>query len=179
MNILLFDTETTGLPQPSCVPLDRQPRIIEIGAVLYDTDRHAILDEMSQLIHPGIRIPEEITKITGITDEDIKGAPSFKEVIPAFAKLARRSGALLAHNVEFDRTMLRLDLERIAMDDFPWPDLFICTVQEFQQIMGFRPRLTDAYEHFTGEKLKQTHRALDDVKALLTCCEKSGLLELL
>jgi len=52
----------------------------------------------------------------------------------------------------------------------------LCTVQEHAEEWGFRPKLTQLYEHYTGEALQQTHRALDDVRGLVVVCKAAGVL---
>lgn len=175
MKIAIFDTETTGLPLPGQVPLARQPKIIEFGAVLIETATGEELASISQLLDPGEAIPEIITKITGITTDDVQGKPTFEKFLPIIVATFKQADAIVAHNAEFDTTMIKLELARLEVEDFPWPRLTVCTVQEFKTIMGYWPKLIDAYEHFTGEKLKQTHRALDDVRALIACCDAAGL----
>lgn len=175
--IIIFDTETTGLPQPDAVPLSRQPQVIEFGAVV--VERGQCVLEVSELFDPQTKLPEVITKITGIVDADLAGKRTFAQFLPELTELFRSADVLIAHNAQFDKTMLQLELARLKCEDFPWPKRTVCTAQEFHVLMGYRPRLLDAYQYFTGNKLQQTHRALDDAQALFTCCAASGLLEVL
>jgi DNA polymerase III epsilon subunit family exonuclease len=177
MNIVIFDTETTGLPLPKTAPLEKQPRIIELGAVV--VDKKGCLGELSQLLDPGVEISAEITKITGITNDQLKGKPTFKEFLPELKAFFADTQVLIAHNAPFDRKMLELELERVECTDFPWPEQVVCTVQEYQPQFGKRPKLLELYERVMGVPLAQTHRALDDVKALHECIAKDGFLELL
>ena len=177
MNIVIFDTETTGLPLPKTAPLDKQPRIIELGAVV--VNKEGVVRELSQLLDPGVEISAEITKITGITNDQLKGKPTFKEFLPELKAFFTDTQVLIAHNAPFDRKMLELDLERVECTDFPWPEQVVCTVQEYQPQFGKRPKLLELYERVMGVPLAQTHRALDDVKALHECIAKDGFLELL
>lgn len=162
--IIIFDTETTGLPLPKSAPLEKQPRIIELGALKIDASGE--LGSISQLINPGIEISAEITKITGITPEQLVGQPTFVDFLPSLKEFFTGSEVLIAHNAPFDLKLLKLDLERAGCSDFPVPPEAVCTVQEYHPVLGFRPKLTNLYEHFMGEPLMQTHRALDDVRAL-------------
>jgi len=65
----ITDIETTG-GQPS------GNSIVEIGVVLWDGQK--VIDEFHSLIDPGVSIPLFITRLTGITDEMIAGAPNFE-----------------------------------------------------------------------------------------------------
>ena len=85
--IVVFDTETTGLPLHPDAPLEKQPKIIELGAALLD-ETGAVVDTFQQLLHPGEDITEEITKITGITNEQLKDQPKFVDVLPQLRDFA-------------------------------------------------------------------------------------------
>lgn len=164
--ILVFDTETTGLPLHPDAPLEKQPKIIELGAALLDRSG-AVVDTFQQLLNPGEPITDEITKITGITNDQLTGQPTFAAVLPRLREFFGRAFAVFAHNLPFDRTMLRLDLRRAGCEDFPWPAAEYCTVGLHRNIWGRNPKLVELYEHAMGRPLPQTHRALDDVMALV------------
>lgn len=176
MKVLVFDTETTGLLLPSAAPLDKQPRIIELGiAVLLDGQT---IEEHNWLIDPGEPISAEITKITGITNEQLTGKPSFKDVWSEAQGLFLSADAVIAHNLPFDKGMIDNEVQRLMGEPLGcgWPEVQLCTVQEFSHVFGHRPKLTELYEHFLGRPLMQTHRALDDVHALVEIVKASGLL---
>jgi len=164
MKAIIFDTETTGLLLPSKAPLEKQPHIIELGALAVSRD--GVIAELSQLLDPKIEITAEITKITGLTNEDLKGKPTFAEFLPQLAEFFRGADFLICHNAPFDTGMLRNDLKRAGCDDFPWPTETLCTAQEYTSLLGKRPSLKILYQHIIGEPLAQTHRALDDAAAV-------------
>jgi DNA polymerase III epsilon subunit-like protein len=165
MNMLIFDWETTGLPlHPNAKP-HLQPRVIEFGGILIN-DRYEVLNELSQLINPGVPLSSEITKITGLSDEHLKDAPSFIQALPAIRDLFLEADIMCAHNLPFDETMLQLELNRTNSNPFNWPPRKLCTAQTFFPIFGARPSMKLLYHHVTGFPLAQTHRALDDCRAL-------------
>jgi len=172
----IFDTETTGIPRHPSAKQEVQPRIIEFGGVLLDEhgEEH---DRLELLVDPAIKLPQEIVKITGITDELLRGQPLFHEVFPAINQFLSRSNAVIAHNLPFDMNMVNLEVTRCGLEPVEWPEHQICTVQENAERYGRRPRLVDVYEEATGEKLDQTHRAADDCAALGEVCKRQGLLE--
>ncbi len=88
----IFDIETTGLNPHG-------DKIIEIAAVRVEKGK--IVTSYSSLIDPGIKIPEITTELTGITDDMLKGAPSFEEVFRGFEDFVEGS-ILVAHNASFD-----------------------------------------------------------------------------
>ena len=164
--IIVFDTETTGLPLHPDAPLEKQPKIIELGAALVGSDG-TVVDTFSQLLHPGEDVTEEITKITGITNEQLKDQPKFGDVLPQLREFFGRGFAVFAHNLPFDKKLLMYDLKRVACEDFPWPETEYCTIGLHRSIWGRNMKLTELYEHALKKPLPQTHRALDDVQALV------------
>lgn len=164
---LIFDTETTGLLKPGVADLKDQPKIIEFCIIDID-DQYNIHGEWSWLINPGEPISAEITKITGLTDADLEGKPSFIEVLPEIERVFFASHELVAHNLPFDMGMLTNELARIGRQfAFPYPMKQTCTAQMSQDVFGKRHRLIQLYEKATGTPLAQTHRARDDVMALI------------
>ncbi len=164
MKFLVFDTETTGFVQPSAVEIEKQPKAIELGLIVVENNK--ILEERNWLINPGESITDEITKITGIKNEDLVGKPNFGQLLGEIEDIFAIADATIAHNAPFDTSIINFELQRIGRTGFPWPKKNICTVQEYTHVFGRRPKLTELYEEYIGLKLEQTHRALDDVLAL-------------
>lgn len=175
MKYLIFDTETTGLPLHPRVDINKQPKIIEFAGIIAGEGGEEISSHQ-WLIDPEEKLEEKITKITGITDEDLEGKPKFRDVEPDITKLFKGVDCAIAHNMPFDSSMINFEYKRLGLEN-PITMLSgsICTVQEHAEIWGYRPKLTQLYEHYTGEPLKQTHRALDDVRALLRVCVCAGI----
>ena len=93
MIAIIFDTETTGLLLPSSAPLEKQPRIIELGAL--KVDANGVLDELNQLLDPEQTITAEITKITGITPDQRKALTAMVQKAvksKAWAEAMERNG---------------------------------------------------------------------------------------
>jgi DNA polymerase III epsilon subunit-like protein len=176
MITLIFDTETTGLVKHPLAKDSIQPQIIEWAGILVDENAE-VIQELELLINPGCPLPQEITKITGLTDEDLADKPSFKEVARLIQNMFEMADALLAHNLPFDSNMMKLELRRLGLlESWPWPRLNICTVQEHAEEWGYRPKLKELYEWYTGQPLDQKHRALDDVRTLAIVAKQSGVL---
>ena len=111
----VFDIETTGLSNRTC-------KIIEIGAVKIKGGE--IVDRMDIFVDPECPIPEEITKLTSITDEMVKGAPKEEEAVRAFLDFAGNT-MLIAHNANFDVGFIRVAAERHSI---PFENPFLDTV---------------------------------------------------
>lgn len=177
MIALVFDVETTGLVKHPRAKDSVQPRIIEWGGVLYDSAAKEVVREHHVVINPKQPLEPIITKITGLTDEDLADQPEFHEVLGPLREMFAAADALVAHNLPFDHNLMELELARCGEREWPWPRHNVCTVQEHAEEWGRRPKLLELYQHYTGEPLAQTHRALDDCHALLKVCELSGVLE--
>lgn len=170
---LVFDNETTGLPLHAAAPLSKQPKCIEFGAVLLN-ESGAIVDEYNQLIDPGEPLEAVITKITGLTDADLRGQPAFLDALLPISKLFSVSTRAIAHNMAFDRSIIEFELARLAppgerdgfVRSFPWPPVMLCTVEATMAEWGRRPKMLELYAATLGRPLAQTHRALDDARAL-------------
>lgn len=154
MRLIFYDTETTGLKA-------KNDRVIELAA--YD----ATLDKTFEtLIDPGMPIPPEASNIHGITDDKVKGAPSFKSVAAEFAAFCEGDVLLVAHNNDaFDIHFMRAEYERAEhpfpawkfLDSLKWarryrPDLPRHTLQFLREVYGIPEN--------------RAHRALDDVIVL-------------
>ena len=177
MLALVFDTETTGLVKHPRAKDEVQPRIIEWGGVLYDSAAKAVVREHHVIVNPKQPLEEIITKITGLTDADLADQPEFREVLGPLREMFAAADALVAHNLPFDHNLMELELARCGERNWPWPRHNVCTVQEHAEEWGRRPKLLELYQHYTGEPLAQSHRALEDVMALVKVCELSGVLE--
>ena len=94
--LVFLDIETTGF--------DREhDAVIEIAAVR--TLGPEVLDRFETLVAPPMPIPRETTKLTGIDDALVEGAPVLGDVMPELAEFVG-GGDIVAHNCSFDRGFL-------------------------------------------------------------------------
>lgn len=93
---VVFDTETTGLA-PS------KDRIIELAAIRFKNGEP--VEWFETLINPERDIPEEASKVNGITNVMVENAPTISQVLPSFEDFVGKSN-LVAHNMEFDLKFL-------------------------------------------------------------------------
>ncbi len=111
MREIALDTETTGL-DPS-----QGHRIIEICCI--ELENHIPTDQVFHtLINPERDIPEEATRVHGITSEKLADAPVFADMADAFLDFIG-AAPLVIHNAEFDLKFLNAELERIARPLLP------------------------------------------------------------
>ena len=178
MKIGFFDTETTDLLKHTSAKLELQPRIIELGLLVVESETGEVMQEYDQLINPAMGIPANITKITGITTKDVIGAPYIEDEWPEFKRSVENCDMLVAHNMPFDKGVTEIEMRRrkLALD---WPEHMICTVAINEPIYGYRIKLKDLYKEITGNDFDQKHRALDDCAHLAELFFEGDFLEAL
>lgn len=106
---VVFDLETTGLD-----PKDGNS-IIEIGAVRVRNNQ--IIDRFDELIDPGMELSEEITRITSITNEMLKGKDNEENVVKRFTEWAN-GDILVAHNAKFDLSFMYMAYLKYSLGRF-------------------------------------------------------------
>ena len=172
--IIVFDLETTGLSAA-------KDRITEIGAV--KVKNCEIVEEFQTFVNPERPIPEEVSKLTGITDEMVENAPSEKAAVEEFIKFAGK-GVLVAHNAKFDTSFIRAVCERQEIKyDFNFVDTVALCRAALPHLKNHKLD-TVAKEYKLGDF--NHHRANDDAKMLamiflrlLSDTKKLGKLETL
>ncbi len=178
--LIIYDTETTGLVKHPAAPLAKQPRMIEFGAAALSLKDGKVMKTLKTFVHPGEDVTDEITKITSITNDDLKDAPDFNRAwcLNIFPFL-KQSTLLLAHNEPFDHAIIDYELKRDGtLKAFKWPQTF-CTISLYRERWGRDMKLTELYASIMGKELDQKHRALSDVEALVEIVQKEKLWEAL
>ncbi len=114
------------------------------------------------LVDPGVPIPLFITRLVGITDADVRGAPTFPA---AFAALREFAGdaTLVGHNVGFDREHLEAGARRAGLPPLPnaWFDTLEAALMLYPELD--RHALAILAAEFGIER--QAHRALPDAES--------------
>lgn len=172
--VLIYDTETTGLPSwrtPSGG--DDQPHIVQLGALLVNAETKEIIDILDVIIKPdGWEIPQETIDVHGITNEHALevGIPE-KEAIQMLLDL-RGEAERVAYNKTFDQRIVRIGLKRFfdepTQEKWAIKEDHHCAMRMAQKVMGGKnPKLIAAYKHFTGEEMEGAHNALSDAKGCM------------
>ena len=152
--LVFFDLETTGIDIA-------KDRIVEISMVKVMPNGEEIVK--TRRINPGMPIPPESTAIHGITDEDVKDCPKFKEIAKSLA--AQIEGCDLAgfNSNRFDIPMLAEEFLRAGVDVDLNRRKFI-DVQTILHKMEQR-NLTAAYKFYCNKDLANAHSAEADTMA--------------
>ena len=152
--LVFFDLETTGIDIA-------KDRIVEISMVKVMPNGEEIVK--TRRINPGMPIPPESTAIHGITDEDVKDCPKFKEIAKSLA--AQIEGCDLAgfNSNRFDIPMLAEEFLRAGVDVDLNRRKFI-DVQTIFHKMEQR-NLTAAYKFYCNKDLANAHSAEADTMA--------------
>lgn len=152
--VACVDLETTG-------GLAAHHRIIEVGIVLLENG--SVVEEWSQLVNPGLRIPPSIAAFTGIDDTMVADAPPFEAISGELRE--RLTGRLfVAHNARFDYGFVRSEFRRLGTG-FSAPVL--CTVKLSRSLYREHARhnLDTLMERF-ALSCQARHRALGDAQVL-------------
>jgi DNA polymerase III epsilon subunit-like protein len=177
---LFFDTETTGLPQNYKAPvtdLDNWPRLVQLAWLVYDSEGKKISSREMVIKPEGFSIPEESSKVHGISTEDaIERGVSLKSALDEFAKVIKDSQIVVAHNVSFDEKIIGAEFLRKKVEHDLFETIRVCTKEEatdYCQIPGYYgykwPRLSELHIKLFGKDFEDAHDALVDVEACAKC----------
>ncbi|MDR1644995.1 MAG: 3'-5' exonuclease [Tannerellaceae bacterium] len=152
--LVFFDLETTGINIA-------KDRIVEISFVkVYPNGKE---ESKTRRINPGIPIPPESTAIHGITDEDVKDCPTFKEIARSLAAQIEGSDLAGFNSNRFDIPMLAEEFLRADVDIDLNRRKFV-DVQTIFHKMEQRT-LAAAYKFYCGKDLENAHTAEADTIA--------------
>jgi DNA polymerase-3 subunit epsilon len=194
MKVLVFDTETTGLPFDQNAPLTdsaKWPHIIQLSFIVFDTATKEILEYSDRIIQldSSIQIVPESIAIHQITHErsQAEGIP-IKLALAHLAENMSEADIIVGHNIIFDKRMLMVELHRNHMKNclyrngLPIPEyctmkrtIEVCKLPAFNKLTGeiyknFKyPTLTELHTHLFCRKPRGTHNAIADVMICLRC----------
>lgn len=158
--LVVFDLEATGLDLVN-------DRIIQISYVKVSPgDKEGEEERKSIFVNPGKPIPAFVQQLTGITDDMVKDAPTFKQLAKQLADSFIGCDFAGFNSDRFDVPMLAEEFLRAGIDF----DFSKCRLIDAQNIFHKRePRnLAAAYRFYTGHKMEddfRAHRADQDAEA--------------
>ena len=197
MKIIVFDTETTGLPKSRTITpntIHLWPFIVQFSYIIFDTDTNTMLKSYDAIVKlkPYNVISKDSIEFHGITQEisESKGI-NIDTVLFAFISDMRNADMIVAHNVEFDLNMIRVELLRLeqsALDVdlelrkaiFEDQTNFYCTMKESINLCKIEkensrgtyykfPTLTELHKHLFAVEPKHLHNSYHDILCTIRC----------
>ena len=155
--LIIFDLETTGLDLV-------RDRIIQISYIKVMPDGEEQRENL--LINPDKAIPQEVVELTGISNDDVADAPTFKQVAQQLNEKMQGCDFAGYNSNPFDIPMLAEEFLRAGIDF----DFSKCRLIDAQTIFHKMERrnLAAAYKFYCGRKMEEdftAHRADEDTEA--------------
>ncbi|MBR1484490.1 MAG: 3'-5' exonuclease [Prevotella sp.] len=165
--LVVFDLETTGLDLV-------KDRIIQLSYIKVHPDGRE--DRVNLLLNPEMPIKPEITQLTGISNDDVKDKPTFKQMAAQLSKEFTGCDFAGFNSNHFDVPLLAEEFLRAGIDF----DFGRCRLIDAQTIFHKMERrnLAAAYKFYCGRKMDddfEAHRADQDTEA--TYCVLQGELD--
>ncbi|MBL1408562.1 exonuclease domain-containing protein [Sphingobacterium faecale] len=159
MEYAIVDIETTG-------SYAGDNGMTEIAIIIHNGQH--VVDKFQSLINPDTPIPFHIQSLTGISNEMVEDAPTFKQIAKKVHALLHKR-IFVAHNVNFDYSFLSKELKKAGYD---WKSQKLCTVRLSRKIF---PNLASYSLGKLCQNLEipiyQRHRAMGDAEATVTLFE--------
>lgn len=156
----VFDLETTGISHYT-------EKITEIGIIKIKNGE--IIDTFETFVNPEKPIPEEVVNVTHITDDMVKDSDTIDKIMPKVLEFMGDS-VLVAHNADFDIGYMKYNCEKLGL---PFHNTYIDTLRLAKSVYPeFGTYKLGKIASNLGIKVDVAHRALDDVKTLVSIFNK-------
>ena len=156
----VFDLETTGFSHVN-------DKITEIG--IMKVKNGEVIDTFETFVNPEKPIPEEVVKVTHITDDMVKDAETIEKIMPKALEFIG-DAVLVAHNADFDMSFMKYNCEKLGLE---LDNTYIDTLRLAKAIYPEYGRYNlGKLADNLGIKVDVAHRALDDVKTLVAVFNK-------
>ncbi len=184
MRILVFDTETTGLPtekNPNIYETQKWPYIIQLSYIIYDNEMNKVVVLVNDYINilMDIQISKESQQFHKITREMLNKGIDIKEALDKFNKYVKHCDLVVGHNVSFDKRMIivegiRNKIKINIVDTYCTMknSIEICKIEKINSngdIYLKFPSLSELHFHLFKKIPKNTHNALIDILICLRC----------
>jgi len=180
--ILIFDTETTGLPLNYNAPLsdfNNWPRVVQIAWQLHDFSGK-LIHRGNRIVRPdGFSIPYNAEKVHGIsTDRALREGIPLDDVLGEFLTDVSSAKYIAGHNIEFDLNITGCEILRLGQANRLTERHIIDTKEQstdFCAIPGGKggrfkwPTLTELHKKLFGVPFNEAHDAAYDVDATSRC----------
>ena len=155
--LVIFDLETTGLDLV-------KDRVIQLSYIKVYPDGHE--ERGDEIINPEKPIPDEVSQLTGISNDDVKDKPTFKQLASKLCQVFTGSDIAGFNSNHFDVPLLAEEFLRAGID-FDFSKSRLIDVQTIFHKME-RRNLAAAYKFYCGHKMEddfEAHRADQDTEA--------------
>lgn len=153
--LIVFDLETTGFSAAT-------ERIIEYGAV--KLNNLELGETFCEYVNPEREVPQRITELTGIKNEDVKDAPSQEEILRKFIAYCGKNPVLIAHNAGFDTSFIKAACDRFGIE-FNFSVIDTVTMSR-SMLPDLKKHKLDVVAKALGLGEFNHHRAFEDAKML-------------
>ncbi len=154
-DMVIYDLETTGVNT-------KIANIVEIAAKRLNVIGNEIESFQRLVKPPGGYIPPAVTRVHGISTEDVKDEPSIEIVLPEFCSFIQ-DRILIGHNVaRYDNPILERDLQTYLKRNLPNP--YYDTLVTARKLLPRQRRGIDALAEKFGIEHGRLHRAMEDVE---------------
>lgn len=180
-DFFFFDCETTGLPARRGLDVrevDGWPRVVQLAWAVYDSWGKPVA-VASHIVRPdGFVIPEASIRIHGITQERaLESGIAIGEVLDLFGRaVGSPFDAVVAHNLEFDLSVVGAELVRAGRDSRFFAGPGLCTMKTTTRLLrlpgpyGYKwPKLDELHVFLFGTSYEGAHDAGRDVEATAKC----------
>ena len=191
MKVLVFDTETTGLPigrNPSIEDVDKWPHVVQLSYILFDTVSKKVITMRDDLIKIPLEVEitpgsEAIHRISRVMCE--ANGISINDALNYFNKALIQADIVVGHNISFDKRLIMVECRRsnkyqkfttngVRKEEYCTmrKGTDICqidmTAQNGETYLKF-PTLSELHQKLFDYKPEGTHNALIDVLICLRC----------
>ena len=180
MKIFVYDTETTWFINKKEPDLNLQPNIIQFAWILWNLENWEFIEEkrIDIIINPKKPIPFASSQVHHLYDIDVKNAPYIEDVIDEIMTYINEPDIIIWHNIEYDESMVKLELKRLEQEYRYQPKQVICTMNESTNFCKLpkkiassawykRPKLWELHKKLFWEYFIWAHDAMVDVEATL------------
>ncbi len=151
--LAIIDLETTGMTATA-------DRITEIGIIRVVDNK--VVEEWSTLVNPECSIPPDIQSLTGITNQMVKNAPTFRQIAEE-VQARLYDHVFVAHNARFDYGFIKNEFRRL---DITFTEEVLCTVRLARKLYpGYPSYSLDALRARHRLSMEGRHRAMGDARA--------------
>jgi len=175
MKIFVFDTETTWFINKKETDLDKQPRIVQFAWILWELHDGTFteIERVNILVNPGIPIPFWASQVHHIYDIDVKDAQKIDTVMDEILKYINEPDVIVGHNIEYDESMVKLELKRLKQEYKYNPRQVVCTMKTTVDYCAIQwnwarfkyPKLWELHKKLFDQYFAWAHDAMIDVEA--------------